>query len=758
MNALRPPLACALACALLVVAPARADEAADEREENPWVEGPEPAPDDDDAPASYPPREPGAPQQDLVTPPAPRDPWIPEPKELAPPAPDARFSTTLSRAELEQFGDARLTDGLVLVPGLYLPKTFAQGQLPRVRGLPATHTQVRLDGVPIVPAHGFPSYALLGTFDTTSLERVTFRHGARTTGVGGASGAGGLLEIDTRPAAVDWGIGVPMSGRLRSALGGPDLEKGLYGAGSTGYRGVRASITAGGFDMDSPTLGREAGLLKRQEGLGGHVGLAVDVDVSPGLRVFSAWRSVRHKGTTLPALCMDPEPGEGLDCIFIEDRAFDLLMAGLDGSAGLFGFRVDARARAHAQHFGEHWQHSGSGVVFTERSFDDVWRGGGLSDVRVSTPSLLDVGGFPVAASVRAGGEVLRDRVESRYTEVSRRTTDALPRGDQLEDPLRARRVDASSATTGSLYADARLAVWRLELTTSGRVTGTRLFSPGLGERVPTPFLLDDGLALSGDVALRARVTDDLALFGALTRNQRAARLFARTLGPERFSASPRPALPLSDAALDHAAEGGLAFALPWFTVEGVTFAGVRTGPLVVGTDPLEEIAGDAPARLVRAGDRRYAGLEGRAELRAASYGVSLLATTAAVLLDDGPLLGPTEPVTGVPGPAGLVRLAWTPPAWPVGVWSRMRYALPQARLSDAEAQDPDLCPGAERGDVCFGGPGFAVFDLGATVSPADTLELSAMVENVLDAPHEMHGYPLPGTGLGARFTVTLRL
>lgn len=734
-------------------------DAAHGQEPSPWVDGPEPAHDEDDKPASYPPREPGAPQQDLVTPPVPRDPWVPVLGALPAPARDLRFSTTLSRTQLEQAGDVALVDGLRLVPGLYLPRETARGELAEVRGLSPTHTQIRVDGVPVLPASAWPGFALLGTFDTTSLERVTFRHGARLSGAGGASGAGGVLEIETRPAPVDWGRGVPLTGRLRGALGGPDVEKALYGVGSTGYGGVRVTASAGGFDHDSPALGRDAGLLQRMEGTGGHVGVGVDVDITPGLRAFSAWRSVRHKGNTFPDLCEEPGEGGRLDCTFIEDRAFDLLYAGLDNRAHFPGLDVASRVRAHVQHHGEFQQHSGGAVVFTERTFDDHWRGGGLADVRLVLPAPLDIGGYALRTEASAGTEILKDRVESRYTVASRRNVDAIPGGQAIERPALARRTDGATSTTASLYANTLLSIWRFALSTGVRVDGTSLFSPALEDRVPSPFLLDDGLAVSAELALRAQLTDGLALFTAVTRNQRSARLFARTLGPERFSATaPLPALPLSDRFVDHASELGLAWELPWFSVEGVGFAGLRSGPLVVGQDPIEALTGAAPSRLVRARDRRYAGVEGRAELRARSYGVSLLATVGGFALDDGTLLSVGSPVAGVPGPAGLFHLSWRPPAWPFAVWSRMRYALPQSRLAPAEAADADLCPEAAQEQPCFGAPGFAAFDLGATVAPSDRLELGVLVENLLDAPHQMHGYPLAGQGLGARFTVTLAL
>jgi outer membrane receptor protein involved in Fe transport len=752
---LRPSPLAALLAVVLCAAGARAQE----EEDNPWVDGPEPAHTEDDKPPSYPPREPGAPQQDLTTPEMPRDPWKPPQLPILPPrGSDLRFSTTLTRAELEQWGDAALTDGLALVPGLYLPRAYARGELPAVRGLDAAHTQVRLDGVPVLPASAWPTFAMLGTFDTSSVERVTFRHGARLSQAGGATGAGGVLDIDTRARAVDWGTGVPLVGHLRGVLGGPDTEKGLYGAGATGYRGVRAQVTAGGFDHDSPTLGRDAGLLQRTEGVGGHVGVGLDVEVSPRLQLFARWRSVRHRGNTLPALCREPGEGERLDCVFIDDRAFDLAMVGLDGNTRVAGITIETTARAHAQHHGEFLQHSGGAVVFTERTFDDHWRGGGLGDIKLTIPTLVDVFGYSIRTTVRAGGEVLKDRIESRYEVASRRNIDALPGGQAIADPARARRTEDATSTMASLFADVRMTLWRLALEAGVRADGTRLFSPALAERVPAPFLHDESLAISADVALRMGVTKELFAFVALTRSQRGARLFARTLGPERFAASPLPALPLTDAFTDHAAELGLAWTLPWLTIEGVTFAGTRTGPLRAGEDPLEAIAGDAPARLVRDGDRRYAGLEGRAEVRADSYGLALLATAGAVLLDEGTLVGAPVEVAGVPGPAGLLNLSWRPPDWPFGLFTRMRYSLPQARLSPEEAADGLLCPEAARELPCFGAPGFAIFDLGATVTPSDQLELGVLVENLLDAEHSTHGHPLPGQGLGARFTATLRL
>jgi hypothetical protein len=744
-----------LVTALVLAAPAGADDEAPS-----WLDGPEAPHDDDDKPATRSPREPGAQQQDLDTPPAPPDPWIPVEPPLAPPRDDLRMSTVLDRQQLDAFGDVTIADPLIVVPGLLLPHDHARGQRPWMRGLVA-HTQLRLDGVPILPASAYPAFALLGALDTASVQRVVVRHGPRLTGTGGVSGAAGSIEVTTLPAAVDRGHGLPLTGRLVGAIGGPDIEKGLIASASTGIGRARVHIAGGGFDVDPAHLGRGAGMTERYDATGGHVGVMLDVTPYDGLRIFSGWRSVRHRGKPFPSLCPQPPEGEDLDCVFLDDLAFDLFLTGLDADARLFGVRLDASARAHVQHHGEHLQHSGGGVVFSEYALDDQWRAGAVADLWITPPALLHPGGFPLDVSFHVGSELLRDRVESVFGERSRRNIDAIPRGQLIEDPALARRVDDSTATFASLLAEARASFWRLEANAGARVDASRLFAPAPdNDRVPGPFLHTDNYALSGELVVAGRIGEDWKVFGALLRNQRGERLAARTLGPERFQEGPLPAPPLHDPFVEHAGELGLIWSLPWFTLEGLGFAGLRRGQLIVGTDPIEALTGDAPPRLIRGPDHRVAGVEGRAHVRSKTLGLSLLATAGATLLDEGTLLLEAQPVSGVPGPAGIFVLDWRPGDWPVSAFARFRWTLPQAALSPDELADPTLCPElVDAADAeCFGALGAGIWDLGAALTPSDRLDLRVLVENVLDSPWGIHGHPLPGHGLGARFTATLSL
>lgn len=731
---------------------------AQDDDENPWLVGPEVPLEEEALRNPSPPRESERALEPLNPPPHPPDPWrVPLPP-LPPPDEDLRFSTVLTREELRSFGDLSFTAPLVLVPGLRFDRASSRGERPMARGLSQELVQVRLDGVPLMPSSTWPAFPLLGLLDPESALRLVMRHGPRAQGIAGHTAAGGVLELETIPPPVDLGEGVPLMGSVRAGYGGPALEKALYAKGSTGFGRVRLGLSAGGFDTDELSLGRGQSLLASHGVTGGHLGARVDVTPFEGLRAFAAWHSARQGDNPYPSLCLRDDEGDRPDCTRVIDRALDLLYAGLDSEAALFGWRLDGRVRAHAQHLGEKTERHGAAVITTEVAEDFAYRGGASGDLFLTPPSLGIPG--PLALTTRLGlhAELVRDRVVSRHLSRSRRLSHAEPSDAFRKDPSRASGVDGSVHHSAALGMSARVGFSFLTAELGARLVGDRLKAPE-GPRLPEG-LFDESVSLEGELAVRARLYDGLALFAALTRSERGDLLAARTLGRGRLRHTPAPALSGASRFLEHGAELGLDYALSWLHAEGVLYGTRRSGALTAGIDPRDE---KGVERVVSGPARTGLGLEGRLRYRTFVDGLSGLATLGVLALDEGELFGeePSAPASGVTAPFGVLVLDYRPSTSWFGAYARLRYALPQARLSPVEAKDPILCPESQQEPQalpCRGSPGVGLFDLGARFQPSEQLSVDALIENVLDAPWHFFGDELAGGGLGARVTVTLAL
>ncbi len=735
-----------------------------------WLDGPEVPLEEEALRNPSPPRESGRAQEPLNPPPHPPDPWIVATPPLPAPPVDLRFSTLLTRDELRRFGDLSFTAPLVVVPGLHFERSLARGERPSLRGLSQQHLLVRLDGVPLAPSSTWPRFPLLGMLDPDGVQRVIVRHGARPAAIGGNTAAAGVLEIETVPPPVELGEGVPLTGSLRAGYGGPALEKAILAAASTGFGRVRVALSAGAFDYDDLALGRFAGMLESFGAVGGHLGARVDVTPRAGLRVFAAWRSARHGDDPYPALCLPNEEGDVRDCTRVSERALDLVYAGLDTGDALFGWRLDTRVRAHAQHLGEKTERNGAAVVTHEIADDFAYRGGGLVDLWLTPPRLTLLGDTALGTRLHLSAELLRDRVLSRHRARSRRLVNAEPPDAFREDPTRASGIEGSLLDSAALGLGGRAGFSFLSAELSARVVVERLFAPeGRASRFPPPFLAEDSLSLLAALTLEARILEELALFVAFTRSARGDTLYARTLGPvpaaeTPFATSPAPALSGASDFLEHGAELGVRYALSWLQVETVLYAARRAGELTAGVDARDE---SGVLRLVPGPERTVLGVEGRLRYRTFVDGLSGLATLGALSVDEGAppweLFGdtPAVPASAVTPPFGVLVLDYRPEASWFGAYTRVRYALPQARLSPVEETDPALCPEAARDpqtSPCRGSAGIALFDLGAGFSPSERLRVDALVENVLDAPWRLFGHELPGGGLGARVTLTLAL
>lgn len=742
---------------LLFAAPGVAsdDETADD---NPWVSGPEVPVEDEALRNPSPPRESDGAREPLnPAPPAP-DPFVVRPPPSPPPDEDLRFSTVLHDEELRAFGDLSLADPLVVVPGLRFDPALTRGERPSLRGLEQGHLDVRLDGVPLATSSTWPDFPLFGLFVPDDVLRVVVRHGPRASGIGSTTGAAGVLELETVPPPVELGEGVPLTGRVRAGYGGPDLEKALLARGATGFGRVRVGLTAGAYHAEDLALGRDAGLLAASDVLGGHLGARVDVTPFAGLRTFAAWRSARQGDNPYPSLCLEDDAGDRPDCTRVIDRALDLLYAGVDGGGTILGWRLDARARAHAQHLGEKTERHGAAVVSTEVAEDFSYRAGALADLWLTPPPVALGDALALATRLGLHGELLRDRVLSRHMSRSRRLADAEPSDAFREDPSRASRVDDALLDSAALGVSARAGLSFLRAELGVRVVGERMEAPE-GARLPEG-LDDDSVSVEAELALRAQVLESLSLFGALTRSERGDLLAARTLGPRRLRHSPAPALSGGSRFLEHGVELGVDHALSWLHTEAVVYATRRTGALTSGIDPRDERGVE---RVVLGPARTALGVEGRVRYRTFVDGLTGLATLGLLAVDEGELFGevPSAPASAVPPPFGVLVLDYRPSSSWFGAYTRLRYALPQARLSPVEAKDPMLCPESQQDPQvlpCRGSAGVGLFDLGARFSPSEQLAIDALIENLLDAPWRSFGHELPGGGLGARVTVTLSL
>lgn len=721
--------------------------------EDPWVDGPEPASSDDLAPPSFPPREPGAPAWDLTTPPAPPDPWRVRAPALPPVDDDLRLATSLDRAALFRFGDLRLEDSLVQAPGLW--RDQLQGAAPAfsVRGLSPDDLEVRVDGVPVLPAAELPGFPVLGLVPIGVVERLTVRHGPRLAGIGGASAAAGVVEIDTFRAPVDLGEGLPMSGALRLGWGGPDLEKGLQAWGTTGVGRVRVGLHGGLFDVEDLHLGRGLGELASSGARGGDLGASVDVAIREGAHLLARWTSARQTEAPLSERCVPDAAGRRTDCVKLEERGWDLFLVGADLETSLIGLPLRLSLRTHAQHFIERWVHGGARVTDAEKSRDQVFRAGALGSALVVLPG-LELGFMRLSPSVEAGVELLRDRVRSGYASRSQRVIDAEPRGDGISDPSKARLIDGSVVDAGAVFARARLGAGPVDLVVGARYLGQQLGAPP-SPRLDAP-LGDLGGALSAELVARAQLSSELLLFAAATRTERPDALFARTTGPMRFEPRPLPAREGKGAFLEHAVEAGAGLELPWLSAEAVLWGALRSGVLIPG----EEADAAGVARLVLGPERQAAGLEGRLFVRTGLDGLSLLANAGAALVEEGVPFDETAPMPGGLPVEGALALSFAPSSWPLSTYARLRYAAPQIFLSPAEEEDPLLCPERQQDPsaVCRGAAGHGVFDLGAAFAPTPQVRLDVLAENVLDQPWQLHGTRAPGGGLGVRAVLTLSL
>lgn len=740
---------------------ATTDEGAGD-DDNPWLAGPDAEPGEEITAPPYPPREEGAPPDDLQVPPAMPDAARPEiPMGMDPGAPEVRFSTSLDQAQLYRWGDLNLADALVLVPGVWWPYDHALSPLPQARGLPSEHLAVRVDGVPVLPAQAFPGFPALAHVPLGEVTQVTMRHGPRL-GLGMDAAAGGVLDVQTLPPAQDLGEEGLFTGFVRGGYGGPNQEKAVFAHGDTGLGRARVSVGAGGIHVDDVRQGRGLPLLDNSHGLGGYLTARADVLPRPGVRVFVTGHASRQARSPLPGQCIEDSLGRYADCVVLQDRARDTLTAGLDTTWRRWGLTVATTSRAHVQRYAEEWSREGNTRVELESTVTQLWRGGALSRLEVAAPKFTLLDTFEARGHV--GLELMRDTLVSDHLSRSQRFSDGDPRDELTADDDRAP-LAPGNRTVGRLVGGAGLYGEHVTLTGQVQVEGQLLLiqRPDLvrmENRTPT----ESTASVGGEVAFGVELWRGWRVFGAAVRTERPDSLFELGQGPQRFVPAGLPALPGRGHFVEHALELGGHLDVGWLELTGTGWVAERSGAFTLGVDP-DEGRPDVD-RVHRQGRRQAGGVEGRARWQTPFDGVYAEGTLGAVAIDEGvffdpdlPLVG-TQPAAGVPRPTGAAAVHWAPTTWPLHVYGRLRYALPQARLSPGEQLDDGLCPQSlvePQFEPCQGIFGYALYDVGMAFSPTPMVRFEGMATNLLDAPWGLRISSFPGGGVGARAAATFR-
>ncbi len=164
----------------------------------------------------------------------------------------------------------------------------------------------------------------------------------------------------------------------------------------------------------------------------------------------------------------------------------------------------------------------------------------------------------------------------------------------------------------------------------------------------------------------------------------------------------------------------------------------------------LEEVAGKPVERNTNADAAQVWGAEGQALLE---VGLGLhLSGSLTYTWGESESDGTRTPLTRIPPIFGAVSLGYRTPAqwpWRARCETSLHFAGPQRRLSPDDLRDPRIPLG--------GTPGWAVWNLQASVAPLPYLQVALQVENLLNARFKTHGSGLYGPGTNAVLSVSGR-
>jgi outer membrane receptor protein involved in Fe transport len=632
------------------------------------------------------------------------------------------------------------------VTGVHVQQTSAGQGAVVLRGMVGNQVLMRVDGVPMnngTYRDGPGQY--FATVDPESVRRIEVVRGPASV-LYGSDAQGGVVNVLTQPH--------PHLGYESARIAGSaSSAEGAYRARlSAGGQREHWSLSAGGTVASAGDL-RPGGDLATQTPTGYR---AEGLDLRARLWVgrHSVTTSAQHyamhdvprydRYVTFRA----PAPGRDAQHTFEpQTRQLAYLRHTWDHGTPLLR-TLETTVSLAVQREGRHRVRLDDGIPDSiETSWrDDVFTPG-VSVVGTSVPTLAQ---RPIEFTW--GGEWYHDRLTSDGYDEHRR--------DGTRTPLTRTASDDSRLDVGN-FPDGATAD-RIGVFTAVVVPITGFLSGTLGGRwslfrneadVGTEFggLVENSSSeLTGQVGLVATPAHRWRIVGRLAQGFRAPNLYDLTrTGPVPGGV----ALPNPDARPEESLSGEV----------GVRYAG-RTGAFDVTayytrvTDFLDRVPGEFHGDTIFEGERIFKGVNvGTAGIR--GFELEAAKTVGPLRLDAGavytygvqtPASGVEEPMSKIPPFSGYAVLRWLTQRRGLFVEYVLRWALTQDRLGTRDLDDPRIPPG--------GTPGYAVHGIRAGADLPSGLEISAGLDNLLNALYRSHASGVDAAGrhvwIGASWTV----
>lgn len=673
-----------------------------------------------------------------------------------------RSATVVTRAEREERLPRSTPDALRYVPGVSVQQTGHGQGSPYVRGMTGQQVLLSFDGIRLnngLFRQGPNQY--LFTVDPNTLDHLEVLRGSASVRYGADALGGAILATPVEPRVEATLRGVRL--RPRAVLRATSADGELGARGELEARlGSRVAVLAGGAYRDVGQLQSGGPILDLARGLRPAVpfyepdgatqrgtgfreatfDLRAVARITPRLRAVAALYGYRQYDAPRTDQCPPPLAPER-ECLVYEEQFRTLTYASLRGDAGPLR-RMNLSVSYQRGHERRRRDRPQS---FIENGFvDDVDTLGASFTAETPTAHLAR---DRVSLSARYGAELWHDTVASAawttFTDVG--VTRPLSRGQYL---------DGATYLLAGGFVEAELRAWRwLRVRAGARLSHSAARAPAdpgsesraLDRGFTTPVaragvevLAAPGLSLRANVdqGFRAPNLDDL------TSRQQAGPGFQfenPDLGPERSTTY----------------ELGARYRREAIELEAWAFATSLDDAITRAVRPASECPPMTPScvnafsrfRLVNTPGRAWI-LGAEAMLRVRPTPGLTLSATWAWSTGEGPdpAGGPTRvPLSRIPPMNGTAEVRWAHARSGIYLGAGLRWALDQTRLAPSDLGDAR---------IPFGGtPGYAVADLRMGWRYRRRVSVSAVVENLADAPYRVHGSSVDGPGRGVMLMVS---
>ncbi|MFN9811336.1 MAG: TonB-dependent receptor, partial [Deltaproteobacteria bacterium] len=692
---------------------------------------------------------------------------------------DARAATEVTRDEIRERLSRSAPEALRWVPGVSVQQTTHGQGSPYVRGVTGQQVLLAFDGIRLnngIYRQGPNQYFF--TVDLGSLDRIEVQRGSASTRWGADAIGGAVLAVPSEPTLDPRRDGLHVHGRALGRVGtqDPEILGGLDANGRLeldvqlgrdvavllggGYRGAEPLQGAG--VLYNPSNGQPALVPlieadgRTQRGTGFRYGAfdaRIVARVAPELRLVGALYGFRQYDTPRADRC-PPPTGFERDCTVFLEQFRTLGYVALRGSAGPELREVDLTVSYQRQHEVRELREPS---LFATNQFRDDLDSVGLTARLGSRRHAITA---DAGLRVRGGADVAIDVVRSSAFLLDSLigTTRQLSRGLY---------ADGGRFYTGGLFVELDADLLRvLRVRTGARAAFSGVRAPAETRSV-TQRVSEDYEGLVARVGLEYRPADELAVFVNVDQGFRSPNLDDLTsrqiigpgyqfenpaLTPERsttYEVGARLRVPglLGDGSLS---VDGWLYALE---IEGA----MTRAPRGVADCPAESpecrsaFSRFQPVNVAGASWVLGAELAGRLTL---PFGLGVSATFA-YAWGEGP--SPLErppagqervPLSRIMPANGTLEVRYAHEESRLVFGAAMLWAGPQDRLSLSDGVDARIPLG--------GSPAYATFDLRAgwrfeasTDAGALRMQLTAVLENVLDQVYRVHGSGINGAGRG---------